>query len=262
MPWLPVPDGKIFYQIEGSGPPVVLIHGLGSSLRDWEKQVPSFHRYFRVISLDLRGHGRSVDCPGPYTIPRFADDAATLIQFLEVGPVGVVGISLGGMVAFQLALDHPELVCRLVVVNALASVHPSSWRVRWVIRQRIFMARVMGMRWNGRVLGRKMFPAPGQAELREKFARRWAENNPRAYTATLRGIYGWSVEELLSELRCPTLVVAGEKDFIPVAEKERYVGKIPAATMEVIVDSGHASPVDQPEVFNRMVIGYLKNAGC
>jgi 3-oxoadipate enol-lactonase len=258
MPWQAVAGGEIFYQVEGSGPPLLLLHGLGSSHRDWEEQVPFFSRHFRVIALDLRGHGRSRDCPGPYTIPCFAADAAVLLKALEAGPAGVVGISLGGMAALQLALDYPGRVDRLVIVNAPVRLPRSSWRVGWAMGLRLFVARFLGMRVNGVILSRQVFPRPEQAALRKKFAQRWAENEPRAYTAALKNLYGWSIEDRLSELRCSVLVVAGADDFIPLAEKERYARLIPAAELQIIGSSGHASPVDQAQEFNRLTAGFLE----
>ena len=107
-------DLDIYYEIHGKGTPLVLIHGLGSSTLDWEGQVGFCSKDFETVTIDLRGHGKSGKPPGPYSVPLFASDTAKLIQFLNLPPAHVAGISMGGMVAFQLALDVPKLVKSLM----------------------------------------------------------------------------------------------------------------------------------------------------
>ncbi len=93
---------ELFFETSGSGETVLFIHGLGSSARDWEMQVPAFAKRYRTVAFDLRGHGQSQKPKGPYSMSLFAQDTAELIRSLGVGSVHVVGISLGGMIAFQL----------------------------------------------------------------------------------------------------------------------------------------------------------------
>lgn len=118
MTKLRVCDIDLYYEVTGQGNPIVFIHGLGSSIRDWEYQVEYFSRRFQVIAFDIRGHGKSEKPAGPYSIPLFAGDTAELIKALDIAPAHVVGISLGGMIALQLAANEPELVRSLVVVNS------------------------------------------------------------------------------------------------------------------------------------------------
>ena len=110
MPKVHVNDIALYYEIAGQGQPVLLIHGLGSSTRDWEYQTTAFSTHYRVVALDVRGHGQSDKPPGPYSIPLFTSDTAELMRSLELGPSHIVGISMGGMIAFQLAIDTPDLV--------------------------------------------------------------------------------------------------------------------------------------------------------
>jgi pimeloyl-ACP methyl ester carboxylesterase len=257
MPWQYIHGLEIYYEVSGSGPPVMLIHGLGSSLQDWENQIPILSKKFQVITVDLRGHGKSGRHTGPFTITQFAEDTAALLGKIGAEPVNLVGISMGGMVAFQLSLDCPDLVEKLVVVNTLPEVNLSSLRARWEIGQRYFLTRLLGMRLTGRILSRRVFPDFGHEELRNKFAFRWAQNDPDVYMATVRGILGWSVQERLGSIQCPTLVVAGENDFIPLEAKKSFMRQIPESMMKVMPGSGHASPADRPEEFNRIVLDFL-----
>lgn len=145
MPAVEVNGLSVHHETAGSGPPVLLIHGLGSSTQDWEKQVPAFEDSHTVICVDLRGHGRSENPPGPYSIEIFADDVAGLLDHLDIGPVAVVGISLGGMVGFQLAADRPDLVGRVMAINAVPAFDVSSIGMRAQIWMRKLIARIAGM---------------------------------------------------------------------------------------------------------------------
>ena len=118
MPFLEIPNLKLYYERTGTGSPLLLIHGLGSSSRDWEKQVPVFAKRYQVITLDLRGHGQSSKPPGLYSIRIFTEDVVALIYQLNISPVHVVGISMGGMVAFEMATHFPKMIRSLTVVNS------------------------------------------------------------------------------------------------------------------------------------------------
>lgn len=247
----------IYYERIGEGQPILLIHGLGSSSRDWEMQIPSFSKQYQVISFDLRGHGQSQKPSGPYTMSLFAKDTAELVKSLGLAPVHVVGISLGGMIAFQLALDHPELIKSLVIVNTGPEVVVRTMKDRWQVFFRFAIVYLLGMRKMGEVLSKRLFPKDEQASLRQLFVEHWAENDTQAYLNTLRAIVGWSVTDQIHKINLPTLVVAAEHDYTPVSAKEAFVSKMPRAKLVVVENSRHATPVDSPEKFNEIVLSCL-----
>lgn len=257
MPKVHINGIDLYYEMSGEGQPIVFIHGLGSSCRDWEMQVPFFARYFRVITFDLRGHGRSQKPRGPYSMSLFAKDAAELIRSLGVAPVHVVGISLGGMIAFQLVLDHPEMIKSAVIVNAGPEVVVHTAQDRWQVFFRFAIVYLLGMRRMGEVLSRRLFPRDEQVEIRKLFVERWAENDTRAYTETLRAIVGWSVTDRIQSIHLPVLVVSADNDYTPVPVKEAFVAKMPDAALAVIHNSRHATPVDSPVSFNETVMSFL-----
>lgn len=260
MPSLPVGDVTLYYETAGQGAPLLLLHGLGSSTQDWALQLPVFAEAYRVVAVDMRGHGRSAHPSGPYSVPQFAADVAELLTALDAAPAHVLGISMGGMVALQLALDRPELVRSLIVVNSYVSLRLETigQRLEWL--RRIFLIRALGMRRVGRFLAGRLFPEPGQAALRQTMIARWAANDRRAYLATIRGLRGWDVRPRLAEIRQPVLVVGGDQDYTPVAEKAAYTARMPHARLEIIANSRHATPVDQPARFNVLALGFLAAA--
>ncbi|MBW2181672.1 MAG: alpha/beta fold hydrolase, partial [Deltaproteobacteria bacterium] len=105
MPKLKVNNLDLNYEMTGKGQSVLFVHGLGSSSRDWEEQVNYFSKDYQVVTIDVRGHGLSDKPPGPYSIKLFSDDTAALITSLDLSPVHIAGISMGGMIAFQLAME-------------------------------------------------------------------------------------------------------------------------------------------------------------
>ena len=265
MPTLPVNGIHLYYEVSGQGPPLLFIHGLGSSARDWELQVAPFSDQFQVITFDVRGHGQSDKPPGPYSIPLFATDTAELIRTLGIAtastrggaPVHVVGISMGGMIAFQLAVSYPDLIRSMVIVNSSPEMILHTFRERLQAFQRLLILRLFGMRKMAELLSKRLFPKPEQADLRQMLVERWAENDVRAYSDAARGLLGWSVVDRLGTIECPTLVIAADHDYTPVALKEAYVAKMPQAELVVIQDSRHATPVEQPERFNQVLAAFL-----
>ncbi|MGA7877205.1 MAG: alpha/beta hydrolase [Desulfoferrobacter sp.] len=259
MPKLKVHDVDLYYESTGRGQPLLFIHGLGSSLRDWERQVPFFSRNHQVITLDVRGHGRSDKPLGRYSIQLFAADIAELIRLLGLAPVHIVGISMGGMIAFQMAVSKPELLKSLVVVNSGPEFVLHGIRQKLPFLWRRLIVRFMGMRKLGEILGKRLFPKPSQESLRRLIAERWAQNDRKTYLNSLRALNGWSVTNRLEDIRCPTLILTAEQDYTPPAYKEAYAARIPLARVLAIPDSRHLTPLDQPDAFNHALEAFLSS---
>ena len=257
MPYVTVDGTRLYYETHGDGEPLLLIHGLGSSTRDWEYQIPVFAKSYQVVVYDVRGHGRSDKPPGPYHLPLFARDAAQLMESLGLPPAHIVGISMGGMIAYQLAVSFPGKARCLIVVNANPELPLTTWRDRVLFWQRLLIVRLLGMRKMGEVLSNRLFVKPEQETLRKIFVERWAENDPRAYLTAMRAIFGWSVVDQLDAIQIPVLIIAADQDYTPVEEKERYAAMMPRAQVVRVDDSRHATPVEKPDVFNQIVLSYL-----
>ncbi len=240
------------------GEPVLFIHGLGADADSWKWQIPWFAHRNRVITFDLRGHGRSSKPPGTYGIDQFAGDTAALIKTLELPPVHVVGISLGGMIAMQLALDFPALVRSLVLVNTVADTRLNTWKNRWIYYNRLCLVRCLGMETLGWIIARRLFPEPDQKAVRREFIRHCANNDKKAYMATVKAIAGWSVIHRLHEIRVPVLVLAADHDYTPLEIKQSYTGRMQWAELRIVHHSRHGTPVDQPGAFNRVVSDFLE----
>jgi pimeloyl-ACP methyl ester carboxylesterase len=257
MPRIYVDDAEIHYETSGAGTPVLLLHGLGSCGEDWKPQITALAARHTVVAVDLRGHGKSSKPGGPYSIPMFAGDVVHLLETLALAPAHVVGLSLGGMVAFQLAVDAPSLVRKLVVVNSAPAVVPRTAKEWLLLQSRVWALRIFGLQKLAHRVAYVNFPEPEQAELRRALAARIAGNDEAAYRAAMDANVGWSVEDRIGGIACPTLVVTGDQDYTPVSFKEAYAAKMPRARVVVVQRSRHVTPVDQTAAFNQVLLDFL-----
>ncbi len=260
MPYLSVNGIRLRYELWGEGEtPLILLHGLGSSADDWLLQLPAFGPYFKCVPLDLRGHGASDKPAGRYSIALFAADVAQLMQQLALAPAHILGLSLGGMVAQQLALDHPTLVRSLVLINTLPGLWPPS-RSMWhlFLRRRDLLWQPKDMARAAARIADDLFPGLSRALLHEIAVKRLAANDPRAYRQATWAVLRYRPGRRLARLRVPTLIIAGENDrVVPRVYQERLRALLPHATFVSVPNSGHASNLDQPEVVNAAVLNFL-----
>jgi 3-oxoadipate enol-lactonase len=257
MPVVNLETIALYYEEHGAGEPLLFLHGLGADGRSWEYQRDVFAQQFRVILADVRGHGRSAKPPGPYSVPQFTADIFALLDHLEIGRLHLVGLSMGGMIGFQMAVDQPERLKSLTVVNTGPELVANSWKERLQIWQRRLFLNFASMEKIGAFIGERLFPEPHQAEYKAMFIQQMQENDPTAYKAATNALIGWSVRQRLSQIQCPVLVVSGDMDYTPVAKKEAYVREMPTAKLHVIANSRHVTPIDQPEAFNTAVLQFL-----
>ena len=257
MPKQPVKDIEIYYEITGEGDPLLLIHGLGSSTRDWEEQVPVFSQKYQVITIDLRGHGNSSKPRSPYSIKMFAEDISELLKQLKINSIHILGLSLGGVTAFQFAVDYPELVKSLIIVNAGVEMRVDSFKQKREFLKRAVIIRLVGMKKMGEVLATRLFIKPEQEDMRNKMIERWAENDKKAYLSALYSLKGWSIRDQLANIKSPTLVIGSDEDYTPSSVKEEFVALIPNGKFIEIEDARHAVSMEKTKEFNEIVMNFL-----
>lgn len=257
MPTATINATTLHYERVGSGSPLLLIHGLGSSGEDWAFQRDEFARRHTLILPDLRGSGRSAKPPGPYSIAQFAADLWGLLDALGIAATDVVGFSLGGAIAIEMALMRPQCVRRLVLCNTLANYRTDTWRKWFEAQAQVALVRVLGLRRTARLVARRLFPQPDQAPKRRRVIDVLGANERRSYLATIRALIGWSALERLHALRAPTLLIAAEHDYTPLAEKRAEMRHFPQAQLVVIAGSRHGTPFDATARFNASVLEFL-----
>jgi 3-oxoadipate enol-lactonase len=250
----------LHHEVSGrtNGPPIVLLHGLGSSSADWRYQTPVLAAAYRVVVPDLRGHGRSPRGSGRLTVDVMAADVAALLDALDATSAHVVGLSLGGCVALALAFDHPARVRSLTLVNTFARLSLAGPRGSLRMLARLGLLACAPMRVVAAHVARGLFPRPDQHELYLAAVASLAGNSRRTYLGSLRGLASFDVSRRLAELRCPTLVIAGDRDAtVSLASKRLLQQSIAGAELTVVDDSGHVTPCDQPERFNQQLLAFV-----
>ena len=260
MPVFSTNDAGLHYEVAGTGAPMLLLHGLGSSTLDWQPAIDHFSGRFRVIALDFRGSGQSHDLrrpSGPFSVPQFADDAADLLAHLGAAPAHVVGLSLGGCVALDLAVRHPSSVRSLTVVNSAPRMVVPGAAAMSIVLLRRAIARLFGPRGMARMLAPKLFPNADQEPLRRMFIDRMARNRRGAYIATQIAVLGWSVRERIGEITAPTLVVGAEHDYPFLANKQAWARDMRDATYVEVPGTHHALPVEAPAAFHAVLDEFL-----
>jgi len=258
MPKIRVNNVGIYYEVAGQGEPLLFIHGLASSSRSWKKQVPFFAQRYRVITFDIRGHGHS-DRPlrEPYSIQLFAADAVELMRALEIDSAHVVGFSMGGMIGFQLAVDVPKMVTSLVAVNCCPEGSMRTFNDGVECFKHIFFLPFNGMRNKVQNGVKQPESTSDRSVSPQSVIQRIAVNNKLAYANAFGALVKWSVADHISTINCPTLMIASDADFVPVSIKAGYVSKMPDARLVVISNARHATPREQADEFNAMLLEFL-----
>lgn len=265
MPYAVVNKIRIHYEVAGHGDPVVLIAGLGAPAVHWALQVKALAPHFQVITLDNRGVGETDLPPDPvYTTPQMADDVAALLRTLKVPRAHVVGASMGGTIAQELALRHPALVRSLVlcctwvradarfrqVIEAWISLAyrvPIEERYRHVIYPWVFSPAFLARKENVEAAFQRTMAYPHRTK-------------PEAIERQGRGILLWdgSRTERLAAIRVPALVVAGKEDILtPVEFSRELARRLPRARLTVL-PGGHAFFLEHADLFNRALVRFLK----
>jgi pimeloyl-ACP methyl ester carboxylesterase len=265
---------QLYYEEHGSGDPLLLIMGLAADSTAWLFQIPDFARHYRTIAFDNRGVGRSAKPPGPYTIHGMADDAAGLLDVLRIERAHVVGVSMGGMIAQELALRHPDRVRGLVLGCTFPEPDADAER------QRQFSLAQFG----GHVT------ATGETEidvsavdplaffqhlLPRVFNQSFIDSELPKLLQIFGGAlqYGFSMEAILAQvgatqahdtldrlgrIAAPTLVLTGDSDLlIPPTCSDTLAARIPDAKLAKIPGGSHGFNFETPDVFNRAVLDFL-----
>lgn len=246
-------------QVPNSAPVVLLLHGLGSSTLDWADQLPALTPIYKVLLIDLRGHGKSEKPAGPYSIKQMAYDVAKLTASLNLVNLHVVGLSMGAQVALQLALDYPSVVASVTAVNSPANMIPQRLQDKWAVLLRKLLVTLLGMRRLGHIIAGKLLPGEEFTQRRQLFAERWAANDPAAYSASFNAIIEWDITPSLSLINRPLLVVAARDDYTPMQWKEQLAEGVPGARLIIVEDSRHATPVERPSAFNCLLLEFLES---
>ena len=249
-------DVQLRVRCWGEGPPLLLVHGLGSSGDDWAFQIGPLAQRHRLIVPDLRGCGESASPPGRYSIEQFADDLWRLLDRLGEARPALLGFSMGGAVALEMALQRPAAVDRLVLINSLPSYRVDHWRKAMEFYVQLAMVQLLGLPRTARMVARRLFPHDHQLAMRERVSVVVGGSRVEPYLRCARALADWCAAERLAALQAPTLMIAGEFDYTGLDEKRRWAQRM-AAELVVVTGSRHGTPFDAIAAINALVLRFL-----
>jgi pimeloyl-ACP methyl ester carboxylesterase len=268
MPMAPVNDVRLYYEVTGSGYPLLFAHEFAGDYRSWEPQVRHFARRYQVITYNARGYPPS-DVPEDvtaYSQEQAAQDIVGLLQHLNIAQAHLVGLSMGGYAVLHVGLTHPS-VARSLLVAGCGYGSVSSERERFQQDSGKIAARLQreGMPAVAEVYAR----GPTRVQFEDKDPRGWCEfaeqlakHSAVGAALTLLGVQGrrpsvYALEAQMRQLRVPTLIVTGDEDE-PCLEPGLFMKRtIPSAGLVVMPKSGHTINIEEPDAFNRIVSDFL-----
>ena len=252
---------KIYWDELGSGEPLLLINGLGTSSHLWHRSRPLFANQYRTIALDNRGVGRSDVPAGIYSIASMAADANAVLDAAGVGTAHVFGVSLGGMIAQELALQCPQRVRSLILgcTTAGEPTGPNSVPPEPGVLMAL-MRRSASAEESNQIFRPLLYAAGTPRERVDEdmaIRVRWYPT-VQGYMGQLQGISGWDPCSRLGDIRVPTLVIHGESDrLIPCANARILAGRIARAQLALIPEAGHMFWTDQPDLVHERILTFL-----
>jgi len=252
----------MYCEVHGEGQPLLLISGLGDNLNAWASQVPEFARKYRVVVFDNRGSGRT-DAPDmPYSIKMMAEDTAGLMDALRIEQAHVLGVSMGGYIAEELAMTYPGRVASLVL--ATTSVGPYLMKIsilqEWArealrdMRPLTFFQIMLPFMFNDR-----SFEAPGVLEMAIGTIAGHSSTPPHILARQMTACVEHDARDRIGRISVPTLVLAGKEDpFVPFSLSEELAVSIPNARLVVLDGGGHGFNGVTADKFNRAVLEFLE----
>jgi pimeloyl-ACP methyl ester carboxylesterase len=250
---------RIAWERRGAGEPLLLIHGLGYARWGWEPVVDSLAEQHDVVLFDNRGIGESDAPNGLYSVRMLAEDAVAVLDAAELERAHVLGTSLGGMVALQVALDWPERVDRLVLACTTpggAAAAPMPDRTIRLMQEAPALPLEVALR---RFVENAFGPEPDQALVERILQHRLATaQSSAAWTAQAAAGASFDVWERVAEIRLPTLVLTGDEDaVVDPRNSELLAARVPGARLETFPGTGHLFFWEQPERFVQAVTEFL-----
>lgn len=242
----------------GTGDPVLLLHGIGGSADSFTEQFAALSPRHRVLAWDAPGYARSADPDAAPGMSGYAALAALLLRERGATPAHVVGVSWGGVIATRLALEHPDVLRSLVLVDSLRGSGRTAAQAA-AMRSRAAELGELGPAAFAAARGPRLVSPEAPSELVERVAAAMARSiRLPGYAYAASSMAETDHSDALGTLTVPTLVVAGDRDLVTgVVESEAITAAVPGARLTVIEGAGHLSNVERPGEFNRLLMEWL-----
>ena len=264
MPHIAVGGTDLYYEESGGGPEtIVFAHGCLLNCRMFDVLIPALEPRYRCLRFDFRGQGRSAVTRSGYDMDGLAAETAELIGLLSCAPCHFLGFSMGGFVGMRLAVEHSALLRSLILIGTSASREPNALGYRILCGvARLFGARAVAGRLMPLQFGRDFLRDPLKEEIRRVWYERMARNSRLGSIRAAGGVIRRpDYSNRLSEIRVPTLIVAGAGDrALPPEESRKLHGAIAGSQLVLIPGAGHAVPIEDPVAVHAALEGFLKGS--
>ncbi len=249
---------KIYWDEQGQRPPILLIMGLGYASAMWYRTRSALSQHFRTIAFDNRGVGLSDVPPGPYSIPTMASDAAAVLDAAGIARAHIFGVSMGGMIAQEFALQYPART-RSLILGCTSPGGPLAVRAESKVVD-ILLARGMTPEEARDAILPYIYDAATPREKIDEDTRvreRWLPT-PAGYMAQLQAILAWEGYSRIAQITAPTLVIHGKSDaLVPPGNGELIAGRIPGAKLILLEHASHLFLTDQTEQAHQAILEFL-----
>ncbi len=245
MPFAEVDNGRLYYETYGDGPWLVFIHGAWANHEWWRWQIPELSQHYRVLALDVRGHGQSTPLERPYTVTGFARDLETLLQEIGAKEVALVGWSMGGIISIEYCLNNLQKVKALVLVATRGHRNPMmKLRIRLQnLQNRLSLmmdfADYEGFTYEDQVQKevRSMMSQATPQEVIDWVMADLTKNPRRNFLEVAKSLWDWEAGEKLRNISVPTLIMVGDQDTRTPPHFSRLLHeKIPNSKLKIFKD--------------------------
>ncbi len=249
------------YRIDGDGPPVTLIHGVGSYLESWDGAIAALGGGYRFLRYDLRGHGNSPKLPGPYRLDDFVEDLRDLLDGQGIDRTHLAGFSLGGLIAQAFALAHPDRLHSLTLISTVAGRTDAE---RDAVRRRAATLAEKGAGAHLTEAVDRWFTAEfiaARPDVLEERRRRSLNNDPDCYAAAYRVLADHDLADRLPEITTPTLAMTGENDVGSTPRMAELIAdRVPDSRLHIFPHLKHSVLLEAPDQVAAQMKPFLETA--
>lgn len=262
-PFVSVNGLKTFYESKGKGRTLILVHGAGGTSQYWGIQLSELSKKLRVVAIDLPGHGKSERLKERATTEMYADHLAAFMKQIKLDQAIIAGHSLGGLIVQQLALKHPELFEKLIIVDSAArfpdptrisnkSGNPEALRNFFLNQPPEALGRaIISMLFSKKTLEK------GTLSPILKYLPTESVYDPSIWLNDFEAGRGVDLREKIKEINIPTLIIAGADSLIPISMAQLLHENIKGSVLEIIPDAGHMLMLEKPDEFNLAILRFI-----
>lgn len=252
------------YELNGEGTCLVLIHGFSDNLTMWYNQVPEFSKFYKVLTYDVRGHGKTETPEGEFSMGVFADDLHALLKALNIEKACVLGYSMGGRIGLEFALKCSEMAVGLILANSgiRGPDVPVTEEQMRLIQDLMDLFQSGDIDAIADAMAEQAF-SPGLRDRQPEVVKKYREvkllNAPKHYVSIMQAMMpAMEAPPDLAQLKCPVLIIAGEHDGFMTMDVMKWTEKAIGDSVLKIFPTGHASAIEAPYAFNQAVLDFMK----